>query len=485
MPNASASRFRFIGHALQGDGPFRPVVTYSDGDTAAQLSGSSYLIRYPRESNAKFARRNEVAFYASPLAQAASRFVGYMSTKPAVRKLPHKLYEGMAEDIDGKGNSMEVFFQQFMLNAKSRGTLCVLVDMDAMPPEGVPNQAAQIAKRVAPYWTIVLPEQITDYELGDDGKFVFVEIPGNYRMPDGERKPCTWRFDREKWSATASASGSGMAVVAGVVLASGFHPLGECPLLIWTEGGDFPNFGPFAAIADISKRLFNMDSELDEILRGQTFSLLTMSVDEGSTSEQKLQAAQVAGQTIGTDNLIVHSGSTPAFIAPSDSPAKVYMERIQALRDQIDEIGLDISMDETESGIAKKMRFQVVNAELSKAAARTEDLERRAWELSAKWLKLSVVPEVEWSRDYDIADLELELKILADMQAAAMPPEVITAQQARIVKIQFGNLEADEVAKLITSVQEQAPPPIQTDGNVIALPDRNAALREKAMAALG
>jgi hypothetical protein len=476
MPNASASRFQFIGHALAGDGPFRPAVA-SYGETAS-LSGPSYLVRYPRESDAKYARRNEAAFYASPLAQACGRFVGYISTKPAVRKLPHKLYEGMAENIDGKGNSLEVFFQQFLTQAKARGSLCLLVDMDAIPPEAVPNQAAQIAGRVAPYWTIVLPEALTDYEVGDDGKFVFAEFGGTFRMPSGERKPCTWHFDRAGWRAAADNSPT------SAVLAEGDHGLGECPLLIWTEGGDFPHFGPFAAIADLSKRLFNMDSELDEILRSQTFSLLTMQVADGSTDAQKLQAAQVAGQTIGASNLLVHGGSTPAFIAPPDGPARIYLDRIDKMRDQIHEIGLSVAtINEQESGIAMQMRFQAINAELSRAAARTEDLERRAWDLSAKWLGMQTAPETEWSRDYNIADVTLELQILADMQAAAMPPEVVAEQQRRIVTVQFGNVEQERMDELLASVDERAQG-IEVPDNVIPLPDRNAPVREAAMRAL-
>ena len=36
------------------------------------------------------------------------------------------------------------------------------------------------------------------------------------------------------------------------------------PGIVGTEGGDFPHFGPFAPITDLSKQLFNLDSELDE-----------------------------------------------------------------------------------------------------------------------------------------------------------------------------------------------------------------------------
>jgi hypothetical protein len=49
MANQSAARFEFIGHALAGDGPFRPVVT-TDGNGRAINVGTSYLVKYPRES---------------------------------------------------------------------------------------------------------------------------------------------------------------------------------------------------------------------------------------------------------------------------------------------------------------------------------------------------------------------------------------------------------------------------------------------------
>jgi hypothetical protein len=479
MPNDSASRFRFVGHALAGDGPFRPVVTRDATTGQPYSSGPSYLDRYPRETDEKYASRNGVAFYASPLAQAASRFVGYVSTKPAVRKFPHALYEGMEKDIDGKGNSLGVFFQQFLANAKSRGSLCMLVDMDAIPQDVVPNQAAQIAGRVAPYWSIILPELITDYELGDDGKFTFAEFSGTFKHPTGKREACTWRFDRSGWMATADAA----AGKSKVVLSEGTHNLGECPIIIWTEGGDFPHFGPFAAIADLARRLFNAESELDEIIRSVTFPMLTMNVEAGTTEAQKLTMAATAGQTIGSGNLLVHSGTTPSYIAPPNGPAEICIKRIDMLRAQINEIGLSVAtINEQESGIAMQMRFQAINAELVRAAERTEDFERRAWALSAKWLGMNTAPETEWSRDYNMADIEREMQILADMQAAAMPQEIIRAQQERIVKIQFGNLEQAEVEDLISALDEQQRG-IQA-GNVVPLPDRNAPVRDSIMRAL-
>ena len=451
MPNASASRFRFVAHALRGDGPFRPEVTAIGDGTDVQLSGDSALVRYPRESALKYARRNDVAFYASPLMRACARFVGYLGAKPPQRELPGDLYKPIADDVDGKGSAIDVFWSQFMVDAKARGTMLLQVDMPASPGE---NRAQQIAERRVPVWISIAPESVTDYKIGDDGKFDFVEYGGTFDKPDGSQVPCTWRFDREAWSAIDDKKN---------VLDQGVHPLKECPVLIFTEAGDFPSFGPFASIADIARRLFNAESELDEILRAQTFSLLTMQVPDAATDTEKLGAAKVVGETIGTANLMVHTGSTPAFIAPPDGPARVYLDRIKGLHQLIAEVGLDVgTVNERESGLAMRMRFAAINAELAGFAGRMEDLERRAWDLSRRWLSMQGAPAVQWTRDYNLADIEQELRILAEMQAAGMPAAVIAEQQRRIVAVQFGGLEQDRAAQINQAIDERESEPRPT-----------------------
>jgi hypothetical protein len=217
--------------------------------------------------------------------------------------------------------------------------------------------------------------------------------------------------------------------------------------------GDFPSFGPFASIADLAKRLYNMDSELDEILRSQTFSILTQQVPEDSSDQQKMNAAKVAGETIGASNLLVHTGQQPAFIAPPDGPATVYMERIRDLRDQIREIGMDVAdTNQAESGKAKQLRFQALNGELAKFSERMEDLERRAWNITSKLLGMEAQPTIAWPRDFNISDVLVELEILRDMQETGMPDDVLTAQKKKVVSVQFSGSDTEEIDELISSM---------------------------------
>lgn len=439
------TRYQFIAQALDGVGPFRPQVLRDSTGAALSVVGLTALVPYPRESELKFARRNEVAWYVSDLKRACSDFVGYFSGRSPMRDIPHELYQSMADDIDGKGNNVDVFWSDLMVQAKARGAMCLLVDM---PPAIAPNMATQLADRVAPYVTPIKPESINKYQIGDDGKFDFAEFDGKYTREDGKQIDCIWHFDREMWEARDKEN---------KLIDAGAHPLGECPVLIFSENGDFPSFGPFSEIAEVAKRLFNTESELDEILRAQTFSLLTMQVPDSTANEEKIEVARTVGQTIGSSNLMIHTGQQPAFIAPPDGPARIYMDRVTALRERIKEIALDVrGSNSQESGIALQMRFRALNSALSSFASRMEDLERRMWELSKRWLGLSTAPDVQWPRDFNLSDIESEMMALEKMQATVMPDIVIAEQKKRIVSIQFSGLDAEEQEKMNQQIDETA-----------------------------
>lgn len=444
MATSPTARFKFVSHALNGDGPFRPrdATTYDVANDLYQAPSDSVLVAYPRESAKKFAGRNRLAIYRNPLLEAVSRFAGYLTSRPPVRDaLDNPLYQAMAEDIDGKGNALDVFWAGFAQQAKARGSMLLLVDMPNANPASL---GEQMAARVAPYFSVIAPESLKDWQIGDDGKFDWVSFHGRYPQPDGSLIDAVWQFDRAGWEVRDPEDR---------LIDGGEHPLGDCPVLIFTESGDFPCFGAFSEIADLAMDLMNQYSELREIHRSQNFSLLTMQVPDGTTDAQRIEAAKTVGETIGTSNLMVHSGDTPEFIAPPDGPAKNYLESIKLLTDWINQVALNVEMpDQQESGIALQMRFQALNAALSAFAQRMEDLERRAWELSRRWLGMQAAPTVQWRRDFTLADIAVELATLQQMQLANMPASVIAEQQKRIISIQFPGLEQDDLSRLLEDI---------------------------------
>ena len=109
-----------------------------------------------------------MAFYSSPLARVSSKFTSYIAAKPVMRDIRNELLNAVNENADGKGNESDVFWQDFMVEAKARGSMLLLVDM---PPTVPDNLQTQLTERAVPYWTQIKPELLTDWQIGDDGRF--------------------------------------------------------------------------------------------------------------------------------------------------------------------------------------------------------------------------------------------------------------------------------------------------------------------------
>ena len=423
-------RFIFLADALNASGGF------ADG---------SYLISYPRESGGKYAARQQVAWYRNFLRSACGDFVGYLSKRPPVRDTTQPLFKVLLDDADGKGNALDVFWQGFMVDAKARGSMLLAVDM----PKQLPGTLAdQLRARAVPYLTPIKPEQVVAYQINEDGSLALVAIPyaepASYGTLSAPLNLPKWKVWTEtEWRIQEPG-------IDGAVHERQPHPLGVCPVLVFTEKGDFPSCGDFAQIADLSKRHYNLCSERDEILRAQTFSLLTYQVPP---EQAHLFDGKQVAEAIGTHNLLTHNGGTPSFIAPPDGPATIYNQVIADLEASIRKIALTIEQPTSqESGLALTIRFQQLNSALASFARKMEDLERRMWWLVSLWLGQSQPPNIVWSKDYSLADVATELAELQQLQLSAFPQTVIDEKQKQIIGLMLANLAPDQLDKLMADV---------------------------------
>jgi hypothetical protein len=427
----NTARFRFLADALHGTGGFRPSVSH-DASGVAILSGSSYLVQYPREGAEKYARRNEVAWYANDLRSACARFAGYLAKRPPQRQTDNPLLSAFIDDCNWRGDALDVFWGAFTVEAKARGSMLLLVEM---PRDTGASVADQLARRAVPYLVPIMPEDLVAIATDDRGLVDFCEIHGADSLIRG--------WDANEWWVRKGEQRT----------EQGEHGLGVCPVLAFAES-EFPREGEFSQIADLSRRLFNLHSELDEILRAQTFSLLTYQIPPDQAG--LLDVATVAAQ-IGTHNMLIHGGATPAFIAPPDGPATIYLARIAAMEEQIKRIGHNIepSSQKQESGVALTLRFQALNSALAHWASRMSDLELRVWDLVTRWLGLPFESvSVSWDDDYAIADITAELEKLGAMQLSGFSEATLTAKRQQIVSLDLAGLGDEELSALLDAEAE-------------------------------
>lgn len=418
MATFDPTPFQIIADAMTGSGGF------SDG---------SYLVQYPRESDDKFERRQAIAWYANALRPACQRFAGYLTKRPPQRQVTQPSLSAFLDACDWQDNSLDVFWTGFMVDAKARGSMLLLVDM---PAEGMDTE------RTWPALTAIAPERMTKYTLDARGQLATVAFTDTQTV-DGQDVTVERTYDTEGWRVTLGLK----------VLAQGRHDLGVCPVLAFTESSLFPALGEFATIADLSKRLYNLRSELDEILRAQTFSLLTYKVP---ADRYPLDLGSVA-QTIGTHNLLQTFPDGAEFIAPPEGPARIYLDVIAQVEALIRQAALIVDLpasNSQESGVALQLRFQALNASLVGFARRMEDFERRMWALVGRWLGIEPQVTVMWGADFSLADLKTEIEVAQNMAALNAPAAYQQAKLRQLIQLDLTTLPDDDMAAILAGVDE-------------------------------
>lgn len=441
------ARFSFIAEALNAGGGFSPKVIYANDEEGlskpASVTGPCHLVPYPREGMKKFAGRAAVAVYENHLRSACERFVSYLSRMPPLRTgTDSPLVRLFIDDADWSGNALDVFWSGFMVQARARGTMLLLMDAPDQPSISL---AEQISRRAVPYISSVAPERVAAYRLDRHGRFESIGITDTIDI-DGQSTAVVREYDAAGWRILDTTR---------KVVSQGPHSFGRCPMLFFSETGKFPYVGNCEQLARLSVRLFNVHSELDEILRAQTFSILAYQVkpEERPTFESDKVAA-----TVSTHNMLIHGGDSPVFIAPPDGPAERFEARIATLTEAIRRIAMDVDdpkVAAVESGLARQLRFQAMNAALSSFAQRMEDLERQVWDLFNAGTGTNHAVVTRWSKNYTLMDPQAEIDKLLAMRDAGMPREVLLAKQKQIAAQEFAALDADELERLLAAIDEQ------------------------------
>lgn len=460
-------RFAFLASAFEGDGGFAPTVAWRERQvTNAQtnqtstviepsLTGPTELVRYMRESDAKFGARNAVAVYNNHLRAACERFVGFLGRRRPQRDgADAPLIKLAVEDADRRGTHIDRFWTSVALHLKARGSMLIVIDK----PEGAPaNLADQQRRRAVPYIRTANPEDVIEYVIDPySGLFISIKLAA-VELIGNELVSVEREYTQTAWTIRQSDGGA--------LISSGTHAFGQCPVIAITEtGGVFPVFGKFAQIADLSRRIFNASSELDEILRSQTFSLLTMQV---KPEEQASFDPAVVSATVGTHSMLVHGGDTPAYISPDSGPAEVYMKRIESLEQSIRRISMEDATEQgaqAESGVARKLRFEALNADLATFATSLQQAERQVWVMFNRALMTSTTVNVTWPSDFNLADVIAELDILTLMQSAGFPPDVLAEKRRTIVAVEFDASSEATKAMLAASIDQVAQQSAQQPG---------------------
>lgn len=482
-------RFGYLLDAYMGAGGF------DDG---------SYLDYHPREAKfsregtfveylPKFKMRKARAYYYNIIKTVVDVPVSYIFQAPIMRT-GHKMFEDFAADCNGRGTSLNLMMEELTRYARVFGSMFFVIDKN---PGKANNRADDLKNK--PKLIPVFPSDVCDYFM-EDGVLKWVKILERYETSDGPLKGKQLRhrvrvWDEQNWylyaiEAAEESIQSEYANVKAAVpkpsaeakateTARGTHGLGYVPFVgIYNQQ---PEFGEIFGTTDIfqsarvARRIFNLCSELDEILRDQTFSLLVIPTD--STEDT---ANQVTGTTNGMYYKPVAgaAGLMPTYISPDAKCADTISTNIEALRSEIyraASMGYAEGVMQVRSGVSKQWNFDQTNRFLSGLARRCESAEKQAGKLALLWM--GVKPQekdvqVQYPGTFNISDLMEEIEITDAIIAMRISKKFATKVAEDLVRKRFPSAtkeELDEIFKEIAASDMIDPPPTAMVGPTSSL----------------
>ena len=383
------------------------------------FASGAYLNKHKRESTEDYQFRQKNAYYLNYFAPIVNALVD-----PIFKRQPLRDYSGPAagaikkfsEDVDTAGTDIHTFMKRAALMGKVNSAAYIVVDNVRENPTR--TVAEMLQQRALPFAYVLDPQTLEEYGIDNTGSLLYVRFREIASIKDGTVQYRYTYYDRNRWEIWGD----------DMMRVSGEHGLGKVPvvplfprILEQRTMKPAPELEPIAMTA---KALYNHCSWLGEILRNQTFPLLT------------IPSLDVNDIVVGTNNALGYSpdsSQSPAFIAPPSDPASILQTQIATLIQEMYRMAnlsfvINTSRD-TNSGIARQWEFERTNQQLANYAMQCAKAEEAVMDLVARWLNSDITYTVSYPDDFgvvDVADQLAQAQAVLDMDLApGMKEEVL------------------------------------------------------------
>ncbi len=414
----------------------------------------SYIDQYPREDKTKHRKRVQISHYQNYVETIFDLLLSYAMKSPAVPEgLPDSVKKWRMNVTVNETKWWDLMRQVIARRAALMGW-CPLI-VDKMPTaEGV--SVAQVEDdgiRAEPFVTALTPSNILDWFIDIDGVLQWVKIKLTYiRQPDplkpGQKVEKFKIYERTRirtWEVIDDKV-QGEAVEAQ-------NPFREVPLVSFQHKPNVEE--PIRGVSMVgdasiaSRRLFNLDSEMDEHLRSNVFALLQVPVPEGQEPPKEILA--------GSSNAVpVPANATRdyKYVAPPASVSETLETRIKnTIREIFRRSRIQFGGEQVnQSGLAKSWDFEETNRLLSDFVAQLAIGETDVYKLVALVMAvpedqidaIRVVPQ----KDFAVEDLITELDAAEKALVLGLGPTMDMIIKRRLSAKLVENMSPEEIAQV-------------------------------------
>jgi len=369
-----------LGYVYEGNGPYldgtalvphtRETILKVDASGVPQIG--EVAIERP-----KFTRRKAIARYENFARVIIDTVLDHQYQQTVQREVrgekDHPL-EQWWENVDGMGTHIGDWMKNAQTLAAVYGAIFVLMDKTGSPD---PSTRAQEGD---PVLKIYVPPDVPDW-LAPGGRLTavkMVEAIERSSLMDNSDSGSQYRLINNRSWEVRDEEGS--------LVTHGEHGFDELPVvqLFSRRRGHIPVVGQ-SMLRDpkVFQDHYNLVSELRELERSQTFSMLNIQLGEKETIRD---ARARLGEYASTETVLWTKGPAD-FIAPPDGPAEIYLKDISALeRKMFRLVGLpyDNESKDAESAESRRLGAMDLNRIL---AGQADEAQRFEWAIARLWYK--------------------------------------------------------------------------------------------------
>ncbi len=384
---------------------------FADGD---------YLYTFGRENNP--AKRKEMASYSNYLKPIISAQVDPIFTSPPTRVYtPDTLLEAFIKNVDNNGTNLQDLTKKYVTQTTLMSNYFVIMDNFGDAPL---SKADAVRSRKFPYVYKKSLCDLKEYETDEFGALTSITfyygVTHNAEL--NEQSKVYRTFDDGGVVEYAKDKQRDGSYKERVLAVSEYDLGGRLPVVCHNKDEIAP-FPSYYSIAKQSQKIYNAESETNDLARSQNFSILLIpSINAGSDQKEAV--------IVGKDNALFYdseSGKAPSYISPDSAIMESSLSYIAncttTLIQSADVLGSTAVQrgSKAESGVALSFKFFGKQQALKNSARMAEDFEREVIVLlglflGGKEIAFDVVYDDRFTPTYDEVVMRLaSLRELLEM----------------------------------------------------------------------
>lgn len=416
------------------------------------------LFKHKKERDADYIERVNMSYYYNFCSPIIDIYTNHLFKEPVTSDFGSikTIIESRMDNIDRKNSNIVEFRKEIAELAQIYGHIYVLTDKPTTDKE-VASLAQQMEAGLFPYFAIFHPQDVINWALDQFGQPHWVLLREHL---NANTDPFNFSKDNMNvvqyrlWTRTEWV----LFNEAFEEVSRGTHPVGKVPIdIIYNKPSKkCKNYLGISEIADISfiaRDVYNKCSELNEIIRNQTFSILCL--QGKSTDYDEL--------SVGTSKALLYppESNVPQYVSPAADNARILMEQIGIQVSKMFQLakldGGSASQEkqiDSQSGVSKAFDFQETNSALAKKASHLEDGEMRIFDTFAKWEgKSEFDGSVSYPRNFSIQELNEDLEEAKGLFEMNLGREFNLRIKKEIAKKKFPRATDDDMNEIVKELE--------------------------------